>query len=286
MTTWLRRAAYVVAGLLVVVLVGVGVIYLISGSRMAPVEGTAHALDHSQASVAEGQRLANAFGCTACHGGNLGGTVLIDAMPFAVLPASNLTSGRVGGEAGDAQWELAVRHGIGFDRRPLFIMPSSSYSRLSDAHLSSIIAWARTLPAVENPLPERQFGPIGRLAITLGQLPPVRSQIPDDVQHLQTQTEATAEFGYYLTRLCVDCHGDDLHGGPPEQREPTPGPDLSPAGRLGSWDQSQFMTAIRTGRRPDGTMLNDSTMPWQAIANLNDVELSAIWAYLSTMPAT
>jgi hypothetical protein len=33
-------------------------------------------------------------------------------------------------------------------------------------------------------------------------------------------------------------------------------------------------------------MLNDSTMPWQAIANLNDVELSAIWAYLSTMPAT
>jgi cytochrome c553 len=276
----------VVAGLLVVVLVGVGVIYLISGSRMAPVEGTAHALDHSQASVAEGQRLANAFGCTACHGGNLGGNVLIDAMPFAMLPASNLTSGRVGGEADDAQWELAVRHGIGFDRRPLFIMPSSSYSRLSDAHLSSIIAWARTLPAVENPLPERQFGPIGRLAITLGQLPPVRSQIPDDVQHLQTQTEATAKFGYYLTRLCVDCHGDDLRGGPPEQREPTPGPDLSPAGRLGSWDQSQFMTAIRTGRRPDRTMLNDSTMPWQAIANLNDVELSAIWAYLSTMPAT
>lgn len=284
MRTWLRWAAFVLAALLTVVLIAVAVIYLISGRRMAPVEGTAHAIDSNAASVVEGQRLANAFGCTGCHGGNFGGTVLIDALPFAVLPANNLTSGRPGGAATDARWELAVRHGIGFDGRPLFIMPSRAYSRLSDAHLASILAWARSLPTVESPLPDRQFGPIGRLAITLGQLPPVSAQIPGDVQHLQTEPGATAEFGYYLTRLCLDCHGDDLRGGPPDQREPSPGPDISPAGRLGTWNEAQFITAMREGRRPDGTMLNDSTMPWQAIGLLNDVELTAIWVYLSTMP--
>ena len=286
MKTWSRRIGYAIVALLVVMLLCVGAIYWRSASRMASVEGTPHALDTSEANRPEGQRLANAFGCTGCHGGNLGGTVLIDALPFAVLPAPNLTAGREGGAPTDEQWELAVRHGIGFDGRPLFIMPSRAYSRLSDAHVSSIIAWAKTLPAVQNPLPARQFGPIGRMVIALGQLPPENRRIPRDVQHLQTKPAPTAEFGYYLTRLCQDCHGEDLHGGPADQREPVPGPDLSPAGHLGSWNREQFITALREGRRPDGTMLNDSIMPWQSLANMNDIELSAVWAYLSTMPAT
>jgi cytochrome c553 len=286
MKTWSRRIGYGIVALLAVLLICVGVIYLRSTSRMANVEGTPHALDASEANAAEGQRLANAFGCTGCHGGNFGGTLLIDGLPFARLPAPNLTAGAPGGAASDEQWEIAVRHGIGFDGRPLFIMPSRAYSRLSDAHVSSIIAWARTLPAVQNPLPGRQFGPIGRMVIALGQLPPENARIAKDVQHLQTKPAPTAEFGYYLTRLCQDCHGEDLHGGPAGQREPAPGPDLSPAGRLGSWSMEQFVTALREGRRPDGTMLNDTTMPWQALANLNDIEMSALWAYLSTMPAT
>lgn len=286
MKPWLRWTVRVLAGLVLLLIISVGMVYAISGSRMAPVEGTPHAVDASNANIAEGQRLANAFGCTACHGGNLGGTVLIDAMPFAILPASNLTAGRSGGALTDAQWELGVRHGIGFDGRPLFIMPSPEYSRLSDAHLSSIMAWARSLPAVENPLPDRAFGPIGRMVIALGQLPPAPAVIPADVQHLQTVPAPTAEFGFYLTRLCLGCHGADLRGGPPDRTEPPSGPDLSPAGNLGTWNEAEFVQALRTGRRPDGTMLNDSIMPWQALRNLNDVELTAIRAYLSTLPAS
>jgi cytochrome c553 len=286
MKTWLRRTVYVVLGLVTLVLTGAGVVYAWSASLLAPIGATAHAVDASGADVIEGHRLAIAFGCTGCHGGNLGGTLLIDALPFAILPANNLTSGRHGGAATDEQWDLAVRHGIGFDGRPLFIMPSREYSRMSDANLSSIMAWARSLPAVENPLPDRVFGPAGRMVVVSGRLPSSASLIPVDVQHLQTPAAPTSEFGYYLTRLCIGCHGPDLHGGPPGQAEPVPGPDLSPGGSLGSWTEAQFVEALRAGRRPDGSMLNDSTMPWQALRHLNDVELAALWAYLRAMPAS
>lgn len=44
------------------------------------------------------------------------------------------------------------------------------------------------------------------------------------------------------------------------------------------------MRALRTGRRPDGTAI-DQSMPWRLMRQMTDVELRALYAYLHTLPA-
>ena len=283
MRTWMRRAAVALVGVVALLVLAAGLAYGLSEAKLNSASAPAHALDTTGVDVAEGKRLAGVFGCTGCHGPRLEGTMLIDAMPFARLPAPNLTAGRAGPRPTDERWELAIRHGIGFDGRAMFVMPSPEYSQLSDEHVGQIVAWARSLPPFADTLPAREFGPVGRVLVALGQLPLAPTMIPADVQHLDPVVGPTAEYGHYLTRLCVGCHGSDLRGGPPEQREPAPGPDLSPAGNLGSWTPDQFIAAMRTGRTPDGRMLDPEQMPWGAIGQANDVELSAIWEYLSSL---
>jgi hypothetical protein len=59
----------------------------------------------------------------------------------------------------------------------------------------------------------------------------------------------------------------------------TPDPETG----IGRWTREDFRRAIRTGVRPDGTVLKP-VMPWVALRNLTDQDLDAIWAYLRTIP--
>jgi hypothetical protein len=119
--------------------------------------------------------------------------------------------------------------------------------------------------------------------IALGNLPFAPDLIPDGIVHLDPVPGSTAEFGYYLTRLCTGCHGADLTGGPPAQRDPSPGPDLTPAGNLGQWSQEEFVRTLRTGQTPEGRTLDPARMPWTALGKMTDTELAAIWAYLTSL---
>src|SRR4051812_35215900 len=86
---WTARGA---AGLLVLVLVAVGVVYGLSEPRMrrryaAP--NHALTLVTDSATLARGARLAAARGCTDCHGVGLEGNVLIDnPLVGRVVPAN------------------------------------------------------------------------------------------------------------------------------------------------------------------------------------------------------
>ena len=51
------------------------------------------------------------------------------------------------------------------------------------------------------------------------------------------------------------------------------------ASGLAGWSRADFAHAVREGRRPDGRQL-DAFMPWRAFAELDDVELDALWAYM------
>ena len=44
-----------------------------------------------------------------------------------------------------------------------------------------------------------------------------------------------------------------------------------------------FMTTLRTGTRPDGTMLDPEQMPWPAFASMTDVEIQALYTYLHSL---
>ena len=98
---------------------------------------------------------------------------------------------------------------------------------------------------------------------------------------------ATPEYGAYLAQVCTGCHGPDLAG----RRVPGTPPELPPAANLtphadglGGWTEADFITALRAGKRPDGSDIHPF-MPWKTYGAMTDVELRAIWAHLATLPA-
>lgn len=64
------------------------------------------------------------------------------------------------------------------------------------------------------------------------------------------------------------------------------GPNLTPDKDtgLGNWTSEQIITAIRTGKRPDGRMLAP-VMPYNDFAHLTKDDALAIAAYLKSLPA-
>jgi hypothetical protein len=55
---------------------------------------------------------------------------------------------------------------------------------------------------------------------------------------------------------------------------------------LGEWTEQAFIQAMRTGKhqgQPDGRPILPP-MPWQGIAKLTNDDLSAVWAYLQSLP--
>jgi hypothetical protein len=54
---------------------------------------------------------------------------------------------------------------------------------------------------------------------------------------------------------------------------------------LGSWTEQNFIEAMRTGKHMGKGRPILPPMPWQAIGQLPDEDLKALFAYLKTVPA-
>jgi hypothetical protein len=71
------------------------------------------------------------------------------------------------------------------------------------------------------------------------------------------------------------------HGGP----DAPAAANLTPhALGLGRWSETDFLTALRTGTRPDGTAIDGRSMPWRAVGQASDEELRSLWRYLRSLP--
>lgn len=288
----LRVVALAAAGLMTGVACVVLALYVVGGrklSREFAIADETVTLPVDSSSLAEGERLSIVLGCTDCHAANLAGRAMIDAPIFAVLPGTNLTrgSGGVGAGYAAADFERAIRHGVDVDGRPLMIMPSADYAHLADDDVGRLVAYLLQVPAVDNVVPDRSVGLVGRVASALvprGLLPAY--EIDHQAEHRPSVARGvTIAFGEYLTRPCRSCHGADLGGG----RVPGAGDAAPPAvsliddgsSRLGAWSETDFVRALKEGIRPDGSRI-DSAMPWQTFALHTDEELGAMWAYLSS----
>ena len=246
-------------------------------------------LPAEESEVAEGGRLLEIFHCTGCHGDDMGGAVLIDQPVFGTLFSSNLTSGEggVAGQYGPTDWERAIRHGVRPDGSGWLIMPSGDFGELSNQDLGRMVAYLEALPPVDRVLPPRKLGPLMRAFLVAGGIdfaPEFEHHAGPGVE--APAREATATFGRYLSTTCAGCHGADLRGGTPiEPGGPIPA-NLTPhpTDGLGAWSLEDFERALRTGVRPDGSELGPS-MPWVAFQHFDDLEIEAIWAYLTTLPA-
>ena len=292
MKSVLRRVGYVVGGLLVIVVLGVGVVWAIVGSRMGrtyPTDVTAVSVPTDSAAIARGRHLATAVGkCADCHGENLAGAVVMDAPVFVNLTSSNLTSGK-GGIASsytDVDWTRAIRHGIGRNGKPLIFMPSEAYTHFSDADLGALIAYLKTLPPADLSVePARSIGPAGRFAYLFGGFPLIPAELIDESRQRSNAVTpgVTVEYGRYLSEAggCTGCHAPSLGGGMKIGNAISA--NLTRGGHMASWSEADFFRAIRNGTRPDGTKISEE-MPWKAMGALSDDELRATWMYIQSMP--
>lgn len=247
-----------------------------------------------QRAIERGRHLVQArYACVECHGGNFGGGVMIDAPIMGRMLGPNITVG-VGGRTGGyttADWDRIVRHGIRPDGTGA-VMPSEDFQRMSDQELSDIITYIQSQPAVDNTVPPVTFGPLGKVLIATGEMRFSADVIAShDTPHATVPpvTEATATFGQHLAGICTGCHRPDLAGGPIIGGDPSwpPARNLTPHETgLASWTLDQFTTAMRDGRRPDGTaLLAPMTLVAPYAKNMTDVEIEALWLYLRSVPA-
>jgi len=102
-----------------------------------------------------------------------------------------------------------------------------------------------------------------------------------------------------FTSGCVDCHTPGTFYGAMDTTRMLSGSELGWQGPwgitysrnltpdvstgLGSWTEEQIVTAIREGRRPDGTPILPP-MPWPMFSQLTDEDAHALARYLKSLP--
>jgi cytochrome c553 len=237
--------------------------------------------------LAYGARLSVAKGCRDCHGEDMGGKIFIDDVALGRVVAKNLTKG-VGGLPTDhsvSDWVLALKHGIRKDGRPLLIMPAHEYALLSEPDMAAIIAYAQQLPKVDRELPDHSLGPLARILTDMNELPLLPAEMIDHSRSLikEVKAEVSVDFGKYLTAACQGCHRENMQGGEPIAPGFPPVANISSSGNLGKWTEQQFITTLRTGKTPEGKILNPTEMPWNMTKAYTDTELKAIYMYLQSI---
>lgn len=275
------------------------------GPRSRPL--TSRTFEITPARLQRGEYLASSIGCLYCHSphdwskrddpilpGMIGAG---QQLPYADLPgkvfAPNLTPDK---ETGAGNWTddmlaRAIREGIGHDGRALFgIMPFDHYRTMPDEDLASIIVYFRSLPPVRNPVPKTEI--IFPVKYIMRNEPePITSPV------LSPDVSDPVKRGRFLVNLigCTDCHTPvDNHHVPIPGMEFSGGQVLkAPWGTVASanltpdptgipyYDEALFISAMRTGT-VRGRELN-KTMPWPALRNLTDEDLTGMFAYLKTL---
>lgn len=286
---WTLRS---LAAVVVLALVAYGVIYFITEKRLSATYDVdvAHlTIPTDSASIAMGKHIISTRGCQDCHGKDLSGKVFIDDPGLGRVVASNLTAGKggVGGEFSAEDWVRAIRHGIGTDKKPLKVMPSNEFYDISNADLANMVAYIKSLPPVDNELPDHNLKPLARVLFVAGPLAGLTTA--DKIDHTKEVVDkltpaVTAEYGKYLAVTCSGCHGKDYKG----QEMPIPGmkasANITSTGDVGKWTESQFLAVLKTGKRPDGRQLDNKDMPWEMTRNFTEDEIKSIYLFLQTLP--
>ena len=235
------------------------------------------------ASVALGQFVAESHGCQGCHSPNYSRQVMADAPPFLMV-APNLTSGAggVGSTYSDEDWVRAIRHGINQDGRGLMVMPSEAYYYLNDEETAALVAYLKTIEAVDNELPDFEMRPLGKFIMGMDPaMSPAPAMMSDRERVVASERGANVEWGHYRASVvCMVCQGGDLTGAQPPDPESPYAPDLRSAA---TWSLDGFMDFFRTGTTPSGREVNAEVMPWDKFAHLGEDELTGIHMYLQTL---
>lgn len=260
--------------------------------------------DTSPAAVARGAVIFHST-CEVCHRAagaeRASGAQLTEAPAFlGTFHAPNITSDPAAGIGAMADEDIArvIRFGVGVhgERR---LMPTYA---MGDADVAAVLGFLRSADPMFRPDP--QVRPVSRpsvlgktLLVVAGAMAVPRR--PASGVAVPAKADSVA-YGRYLAHDvfdCVGCHtpgyseskvsGPDAFSGGAEFRDPSGGTLLSKnltphETGLAHYDRDDLGRALRKGQRPDGTPLST---PMPVFAGLDDVDVSALYTYLRSVPA-
>ena len=289
----LKWVVFVIAGLLVALAaLALAANWLAERKRMRVIELAVAPLPYvsDAAAIARGKYLYESRGCMECHGSDGAGRDVVNDPGGMYVHSPNISPGpgSVVNAYTEVDWVLAIRHGVSPQKHPLFLMPSKDYSRLTDADLAAIIAYARSLPAATGGGATVRLPFVVKALYAAGAVKDDAEQIDHTLPPPAPVPEAiSVDHGAYVARMCTGCHGDGLSGG----KIPGSPPDWPPAANLTPGTDSAmarypsdaaFASMLRTGKRPDGTAVSE-VMPFTTLGKLNDTDVSAIYVYLKAV---
>lgn len=240
-----------------------------------------------EAALARGRYLYESRGCIDCHARDGGGRTFIDDGTLLVR-GPNVTLGGPAGEYTEADWVRSIRHGVAPSGKPLLIMPSEDYARMTDADLGAMVAYIRSLPVRSGDGRELRLALPVRFAYAIGVVRDAAEKIDHSLPPAQPVAEGDVlAAGAYAAQMCQGCHGESFTGG----KIPSGPPDWPaaanltpvPGGAMQAYlDVTAFAAMMRSGRRPDGSEIR--VMPFESLAELNDTELAAMYTYFRSLP--
>lgn len=302
----LKWAGILLGGLLLLVL---GFVLYINFSPLATYENKAPDLkiQADSAMLAEGARIVQMH-CAQCHrskDGKLGGNLMEDGA-LGTVYAPNITQHPEHGITNytDGQLAYLLRTGIKADGG--YAPPwMTKFPHLSDRDLESIIAFLRSdHPMVQpsnNIPPPTEYSFLAKMLLKMGAFGPL--PYPEKPIAAPNSSDQVA-YGKYLATAKYECYGchsanfEKVDMLAPEKSEGFFGggnPMLDLEGNLvssanltqdtetgiGTWTKEQFSKALRTGVKPDGTIVKYPMSPYTL---LTEEEAAAIWEYLKTVP--
>ena len=285
----LKGILFLIGGLLVLALVFCAVVYFKTESRINKVYTINLQklnIPNDSISYAAGKHIAENRGCIGCHGANFsGGRPFMKQAepPLGELYAGNITSGIGGIQYTDEDWVRALRHGLGKDNKSLWLMPSHEFYHLSNQDMGELISFIRVQKPIDNNVPAKSLKPLGRFLTFIDRFPLLPAEKINHELILKDHIEPTVtpQYGAYLATVCRGCHGPELKGAPAHEKLQPAFPDISSTGSPGKWKESEFITAMRTGKLPDGKQLSEF-MPWKFFTYTDD-ELKAVYMYLQQL---
>jgi mono/diheme cytochrome c family protein len=275
---WIGVGLGSVAGLAIV---AYAVVYVLSERVLQhtyAVPTVAISIPTDPASIIEGRRLAIVHGCfNDCHGKQVEGAVMFDQPMIGRIVAPNLTAAV--SKYSDSELVGVIRNGVRPGGRSMMVMPSEAFVLLTDEDVGRIIAFLRSLPALEGPGPSVSLGPLGRLGVVVGQFKTVAQLIAETVPPPEATNEEAARGRYLARTICASCHGTSL-GGASNPEFTSPSLQL-----VAAYSPEAFSQLMRSGVALGGRNLRTmSPFAREHLSHLTDSEIAALYSYLPTMP--
>ena len=262
---------------------------------------------HAQAPLERGKYLVEGIlTCGNCHtprgpkgvldtaNRHAGGPQMWETHEYKVRP-SNITPDKDSGIGG---WSAAqVKAGIRDGKRPNGQqmspqMPYGFYKIFTPADLDAVVAYVQSIP----PVSRKVEAPVYKVKQMVVDIPPGAEK-----PMAESALKDPAKRGFYLVTIghCMECHtpivkghrdfknalgagGEKFEGpwGVSVSRNITPHKEIG----IGAWSDDEIKRAITQGIRKDGSKMRPP-MGFQWYATMTPEDLSAIVAYLRTIPA-